>query len=77
MTEKTGRAEPGPLEPAPSRAAAWREHRRRQARIGLELSPAERLRWLEQALETLRRWQGRARRAGGSSGSPAEGIPGE
>ena len=49
-----------PAEPDP-RADAWKAHRRRQARVGLELTPAERLRWLEDALETLRRWQGRAR----------------
>jgi hypothetical protein len=36
-------------------------HRRAQARLGLRLTPAERLRWLEETMETLRRWQGRAR----------------
>jgi hypothetical protein len=36
-------------------------HRRDQAGIGLRLTPAERLRWLQETLETLRRWQGRAR----------------
>jgi hypothetical protein len=29
--------------------------------MGLRLTPAERLRWLEETMETLRRWQGRAR----------------
>ena len=38
------------------------EHRRAQARAGLRLTPAERLRWLEETMETLRRWQGRAQR---------------
>jgi hypothetical protein len=28
---------------------------------GLRMSPAERLRWLEETMETLRRWRGRAR----------------
>jgi hypothetical protein len=36
-------------------------HRRAQARMGLRLTPAERLRWLDEAMDTLRRWQGRAR----------------
>ncbi len=36
-------------------------HRRRQARLGLGLSPAERLRWLEQSMEDLRKLVGRAR----------------
>jgi hypothetical protein len=39
-------------------------HRRRQARLGLNLTPAERLRWLEQAMDELRGILGRARRAG-------------
>ena len=45
-------------------------HRRRQARLGLQLSPAERLRWLEETMDELRRLLGRARRArlGKSSG---------
>ena len=37
-------------------------HRRRQARLGLDLSPAERLRWLEETMEELRDLVGRARR---------------
>ena len=40
-------------------------HRRAQARMGLRLTVAERLRWLEEAMATLRRWRGRARVAGG------------
>ena len=62
-------AEPAGGGPADLRAAAWKAERRRKVRVGLELTPAERLRWLEDALETLRRWCGRARdavRAGGS-----------
>ena len=42
-------------------------HRRAQARIGLSLTYAERLRWLEETMVALRRWQGRARQGGGSS----------
>lgn len=35
--------------------------RRRQARLGLAMTPAERLRWLEDARATMLRWRGRAR----------------
>ncbi len=52
-------------------------HRRAQARMGLRLTPAERLRWLEETMTTMRRWQGRARpTAPGTrpeSGTEAEG----
>lgn len=41
----------------------FKGHRRRQARRGLHLSPAERLRWLEETMEELRSLLGRARRA--------------
>jgi hypothetical protein len=41
-------------------------HRLEQAGAGLRLSPAERLRWLESTMATLRRWQGRARRVASS-----------
>jgi hypothetical protein len=43
--------------------AGFDGHRRRQATMGLRLTPAERLRWLEQTMEELRRIGGRA--AGG------------
>lgn len=36
------------------------EHRRQQILRGLRLSHAERLRWLWQTMQTLRRYQGRA-----------------
>jgi predicted oxidoreductase len=36
-------------------------HARRQARIGLHMTPAERLRWLERTMEELRPLVGRAR----------------
>ena len=39
----------------------WEGHARRQAAIGLELTPAQRLRWLEETMATMRRWLGRAR----------------
>jgi hypothetical protein len=45
-------------------AWGWEEQSRRQAMAGLELSPAERLRWLEQTNATMRRWLGRARGKG-------------
>jgi len=44
------------------------EHRQAQAGMGLSMTPAERLRWLEETMATLRRWQGRAR------GTPAGGA---
>lgn len=34
-----------------------------QIRVGLAMSPAERLRWLETAIAELRPWVGRAREA--------------
>jgi hypothetical protein len=37
-------------------------HSARQARIGLRLTPAERLRWLERTMEEMRRLLGRAKR---------------
>ena len=46
--------------------SGYEAHRRAQARMGLRLTPAERLRWLEETMRTLRRWQGRAR------GAPAQ-----
>jgi hypothetical protein len=36
-------------------------HRLRQARTGLRLTPAERLRWLERTMDELRRMLGRAK----------------
>jgi hypothetical protein len=39
----------------------FKGHRRRQARLGLLLTPAQRLRWLEETMEELRRYVGRAR----------------
>jgi hypothetical protein len=36
-------------------------HLRAQARMGLRLTPAERLRWLEETMDSLRRWRGLAR----------------
>jgi hypothetical protein len=38
-------------------------HWRRQVRLGLGLTPAQRLRWLEQTMEELRPLVGRARLA--------------
>ncbi len=47
-------------------------HRRRQVRLGLQLSPAERLRWLEETVDELRRLLGRARR--GRPGQSSKGT---
>jgi hypothetical protein len=44
-------------------ASGYDAHRREQAGMGLRLTPAERLRWLEETMETLRRWRGRAQSA--------------
>jgi hypothetical protein len=40
----------------------WNGHRARQARRGLRLTPAERLRWLEETMEEMRRILGAAKR---------------
>jgi hypothetical protein len=40
----------------------FKGHWRRQVRLGLALTPAERLRWLEQTMDELRPLVGRARR---------------
>ena len=42
---------------------AWHEHETRQLLRGLELTPQERLRWLEDNLAEMRGWLGRARAA--------------
>ena len=55
-------SEPRP-DPSPDGPRGFEEHRRDQA-VGLRMTPAERLRWLEETMATLRRWQGRARVAG-------------
>ncbi len=46
----------------------FEEHRRAQAGMGLRMSAAERLRWLEETMAALRRWQGRARAGAGGTG---------
>lgn len=58
MTKTDDRTE----RPAPAEPYDWsfEDHRRRQTRRGLEMTPAERLRWLEETMEGLRRIQGRA-----------------
>jgi hypothetical protein len=53
----------------------WDEHRRSQAAHGLRLTPAERLRWLEETMATMRRWVGRAGAAGQATGEPAKRKP--
>ena len=45
-------------------------HDRRQARLGLELSPAERLRWLEETMDELHRLVGLASRRREGSTTP-------
>ena len=40
---------------------SYEAHQQRQARLGLQLTPAERLRWLETTVEAMKRIQGRAR----------------
>ncbi len=51
---------------APEFPRGFEEHRRATAGLGLRLTPAERLRWLEETMSTLRRWHGRARTVGAS-----------
>lgn len=45
-------------------------HAQRQARLGLELSPAERLRWLEETMDELHRLIGLASRRRQRSTTP-------
>lgn len=49
--------------PPPEFPRGFDGHRRAQAGLGLRLTPAQRLRWLEETMATLRRWRGRARTA--------------
>ncbi len=51
----------------------YAEHRRRQIRIGLAMTYAERLAWLEETKATMARWCGRARTAGLASAH----VPGD
>lgn len=46
--------------------------RRRQAKLGLAMTPAERLQWLERTMEELRRMQGLARDAKGAPRPPRD-----
>jgi hypothetical protein len=47
----------------------WAEHHSAQARaLGARLTPAQRLRWLEETMATMRRWVGRA-------AAPVQGPP--
>jgi hypothetical protein len=43
----------------------YERRRREQVVLGLRLTPAERLRWLDETMAALRRWQGRARAPSG------------
>ena len=63
--EITGAKEPAGFE------RGFDGHRRRQVRLGLALTPAQRLRWLEQTMEELRPLVGRARLAKPSSTATA------
>jgi hypothetical protein len=47
-------------ERAPAPPRGYEGHRVAQAGIGLAMTPSERLRWLQETMEVLRRWQGRA-----------------
>ena len=49
--------------------------RRRQAKLGLSMTPAQRLEWLERAMEEFRRMQGLASAGKQASPSPAEKRP--
>ena len=41
---------------------SYEAHQRRQILLGLQLTPAERLRWLESTVAAMRQIQGRARK---------------
>jgi len=56
----------------PAWPRGFAEHRRGQAGLGLQLTPAARLRWLEETMAALRRWQGRAR---GAAATPPTSTP--
>lgn len=44
-------------------ATSWSEaDREHQVRVGLDMTPAERLRWLEETIEELQPWLGLAER---------------
>ncbi|MHC5021652.1 MAG: hypothetical protein ACYTGX_16395 [Planctomycetota bacterium] len=49
--------EPAPLLSKEARAEAWRRHNRESILRGLELTPAERFRWLEEAQAAFARLQ--------------------
>ena len=51
-------------------AKSFAEHRKAQLRRNLRLSYAERLRWLEETMETFRQWKGLARIAARESAKP-------
>ena len=56
----------------PAWPRGFEEHRSRQAGLGLQLTPAGRLRWLEETMAVLRRWQGRAREAAATPPASAD-----
>lgn len=51
------------------------EQKRAQAGLGLAMTPAERLRWLEETMAVLRRWQGRATLAAAAGSAPGPRSP--
>jgi hypothetical protein len=53
----------------------WDEPRRRQARLGRDLTHAERLRWLSEAVAGMRRLQGRANARTDDEGTPGKETP--
>jgi hypothetical protein len=57
----TGTEDRSPRDPDTGFDRGFDGHARRQARMGLRLTPAERLRWLERTMEELRRLVGRAK----------------
>ncbi|MGD8439083.1 MAG: hypothetical protein PVG53_01005 [Holophagae bacterium] len=54
--------DPGSLRPPAEMGWSHRETRRRQNRLGLRMTPAARLAWLEEMLDELMPFVGRARR---------------
>ncbi len=64
MSEETGQSgggSDGGANPAQGWDRGFDGHRRWQVTLGLRLTPAERLQWLEETMEEMRLLQGRAR----------------
>jgi len=66
----TDRERKTPSDPVDPYAWSYEAHAERQARLGLQLTPAERLRWLEETNAMMRDLLGKARSAAAAPISP-------